>query len=319
MNDARCVIGDKPHGAEVGYLCLGHMHKLSQALRDIEEETFHLSAMPSMQQRTGSGKGSLASERAPVRIDVLAFLDPQTRRWTRDAEPRYIPPTPKSFGPWCLFCDHETCTAWRAGRPRDLHDDESDAGSDRLMSVLGVLHGWARVVREERDLAEPERVTVTGERDLLTRHVDWLAAQPWVDEVYGELRELRAALQQLNGTQDDKPVGRCYLPTPEGVCNGPIWLDLAEGHASCGRCRASWNGSQLAMLQWEMERLQAEAARPRTSDGRPMRTAEELAADKKTSVNAIRLRLSRLRVKVQHGRYYDPEALSESRQRQEAS
>ena len=288
--------------ADVGYLCIGHLERLAATLRDIEDEATHLDPVPSLAVHPGRGKGSLASERAPARLDVLAFLDPQTRQWTRDTQPRYMPPAPKAYGPWCLFCEHETCTAWRAGRPRDLHDDEADAGSDRLMSTLGVLHGWARVVREDRELAQPDQVTVTGERDLLSRHLDWCAAQPFIDEMYAELRQLRASLKALNGTEDDKPVGRCYLPAADGVCGGPIWLDTAAGHAHCGRCRATWDGERIAALKWELDM----AKRPKGEDGNPMLTAQEIATRRGLSVNAVRLTLSRNGARVVDGRYYDP-------------
>ena len=296
----RCVLCT--NRADVGYLCGGHLERLAAMLRDIEDEAVHLDARPSMAIRTGSGKGSLASERAPARLDVLAFLHPQTRQWTRDEQPRYTPPAPKAFGPWCLFCDHETCTAWRAGRRRDLHDDEHDAGSDRLMSILGVLNGWARVVREERDLAEPEQITITGERDLLSRHLDWCAAQPWIDEMFGELRQLRAALKSLNGTEDDKPVGRCYLLIDGEECAGPIWMDQAAGHAHCGRCKNTWDGEQVARLKFALEMDR----RPKAADGEPMLTAEEIASRHGLSVNAVRLRLSRNGWRVVQGSYYDP-------------
>lgn len=299
---ARCVIGDGAHRADIGYLCNGHFSKLADTLRDIEDEAVHLDARPSMAIRTGSGKGSPASERSPARLDVLAFLHPQTRRWTRDPEPRYVPAAPKGFGPWCLFCEHETCTAWRAGRLRDLHDDEADAGSDRLMSALGVLHGWARVIREDRGLTPPDRLTLTGERDTLTRHLEWCAEQPFIDEMYTELRELRAALQLLNGTEDEKPVGRCYLPAEDGPCGGPIWLDMAAGHAHCGRCKQTWDGQQLAWLDWELQM----AKRPKASDGQPMQTVQEIATKRGMTVNAVALRMSRAGRRAVGGHYYDP-------------
>jgi hypothetical protein len=207
-HERACVVHSKPTEARHGLLCIAHFDRLADMLRQVEEEAAILSAVPSMAIRTGSGGGSLASERAPARLDVLAFRDPQTRRWARDATAKHPLPSPKAFGPWCLFCDHETCTDWRAGRRRDLHDDEHDAGSERLMSILGVLNGWARVVREERGLALPERVTISSERDTLTRHLDWLAEQPYIDETYADVRELADGLKSLNGTVDERPLAR---------------------------------------------------------------------------------------------------------------
>jgi hypothetical protein len=291
----------------VGLLCRGHLERLYAMLVEIEREAAILSAVPSMAVRSGSGGGRPAAERSPVRLDVVAMRDRRTRRWEPDEQPRYTPPAPKSFGPWCLFCEHETCTAWRAGRRRDLHDDEYDAGSANLASILEELHNWARLVREERDLAPVEQITVMGERLLLTRHLDWIAEQPWVDEMYADLTKLRAQLKQLNGTQDEKPVGRCYLPAEDGPCDGPIWVDDAAGHAHCGRCRETWDGPQLAMLSWELEQQRAELARPKTADGRPMLTVHEIAAKLGKTVNAVRIIASRERLVSVDG-HYDPQA-----------
>lgn len=312
MTEGLCVICTKERAPEVGMLCLGHYTRLTAMLRDIEDEAAMLDPRPSFAQRTGSGGGTLPSERAPARLTVLAYLDPRTKRWEPDEQPRYTPPAPKSFGPWCLFCDHQTCTDWRAGRQRDLHDDEQDAGSAALASVLEELHNWARLVREERDLNPPSKVTITSERDLLTRHVDWIAAQPWVDECFRDVRTILGQLQAVNHTAPEKPVGRCYLPTENGLCDGPVWVDDAAGHAHCGRCRATWDGPFLASLKYEMDKAKTEAARPKTSDGRRMMTVKELAAQRNTTVNAVKIKLSRNGARAVQG-HYDPAILDRSK------
>jgi hypothetical protein len=305
-NVTGCVVHSKPTEARHGLLCVAHFDRLADMLREIEEEAAILSAVPSMAIRTGSGGGSLASERAPARLDVLAFRDPQTRRWTRDAMAKHPLPSPKAFGPWCLFCEHETCTDWRAGRRRDLHDDEHDAGSERVMSILGVLHGWARVTREERDLTSPDQITISSERRALTHHLEWLAEQPFIDEMFSEIRQLVSALKDLNGTQAEKPIGRCYLPSETGVCAGPIWVDEAMGTASCGRCRASWTGYQITVLNYELEKIKAEKARPKTDDGRRMLTAQEMADRLGTSIANVRKMASRQGIRAVRG-HYDPD------------
>lgn len=310
-NAPKCVICGTDRLATHGYVCTSHYERLADTLRALEDEALHLDPRPSMQQRTGSGGGSPASERAPARLTVIAYRDPRTRRWEPDEQPRYTPPAPKSFGPWCLFCDHDTCTAWRAGRRRDLHDDEYDAGSAALASVLDELHNWARLVREERGLAAPQRVTITGERDLMTRQLPWMVEQPWIDECWTDLRRLLGQLQAVNFTAPDKPIGRCYLPDDEGLCNGPIWVDDAAGHAHCGRCRATWDGPYLATLRYEMDKAKAEAVRPRTADGRRMLTIAELMVAWQTSENGVRLRLSRAKARPVLG-HYDPDCASKA-------
>lgn len=322
----RCVMCSTPREAPRGYLCNSHFDRLAQMLRDVESEACFLDARPSLAIRTGSGKGSLPSERAPARLDVLAFRDPQTRRWTRDDVARHPLPAPKAFGPWCLFCDHATCTDWRAGRRRDLHDDEHDAGSDRLMSILGVLNGWARVVREDRDLADPERVTITGERDLLTRHLDWIAAQPFVDEAFAEIRDLVEGLKALNSTQDDRPAGSCFLFDENGaLCSGRIWrresrrvvwrvaedrcerqpVEVNDGPAYCDKCGKEWDGADLDRLNLILEREALEAARPKTEDGRRMLTQQELMVELGMTWNNVRVIIHRKHLKSVDG-HYDP-------------
>ena len=236
-----CVVHSKPTEARHGLLCTVHFDRLADMLREVEEQAAILSAVPSMAIRTGSGGGSLASERAPARLDVLVHLD--SRRGTGKSE---------------------------------TEDDELAAG--KTLPVLDVLHSWARVVREERGFASRSAVTVSGERDILTRALDWIAEQSWCDEMYAEVRQLVGQLKAANGTQPEKPVGRCYLPNETGVCDGPIWVDDAAGHAHCGRCKATWDGPQLAMLSFELEQQRAEAARPKTEDGRRMLTAEEMCS-----------------------------------------
>jgi hypothetical protein len=323
MSATQCVVCTKPRESEHGLLCVGHYTHLAAMLRDIQDQAAVIDLAPSMAQQTDSGGGSLASERAPLRMTALAFLDPQTRRWTPDIEPKPELPAAKAIGPWCLFCEHETCMAWRAGRQRDQHNDEHDAGSERLMSVLGVLHSWARIVREDRELSAPNRVTVTSERDLLSRNLEWIAGEPWIDECYSDLRELLESLKALNHTEDDKPAGTCFLLTETGACGGRIWrkeearvvwrvmddrcsrepVTLNDGPAYCERCNTKWEGEDLARLNLILEQQKAELARPMTADGRPMLTAAELCSKLGMRWGTLRTKASRLGVKAVRGHY----------------
>ena len=289
-----CVICTTDKAPEFGLLCKGHYARLSTMLRDVEDEACHLDARPSMQMRMGSGKGSLASERAPARLDVVALNDPRTR-----GAGQRLP------GPHCSDCWHGSCEDIRAWL------DAHDSGALLSMSILDVLGSWARAVREERDLVQPDVVTITGERDLLSRQIEWIAEQPWIDECYQDLRNLLGQLHAANGTAPEKPVGRCYLPAEQGPCGGPIWVDMPMGDAHCGRCQSTWTGYQLTMLSFELEQQRREAMRPRTDDGEPMLTAEELVAKGHAkSSGAVRVRAHRLGVVSVDG-HYDPRWFSD--------
>lgn len=294
---ATCVICTSEREATYGLLCTAHFERLASMLREVELEACLLDARPSMAVRTGWGGGSLASERSPVRLDVLVHTD----RRSRPAGSRYP-------GPACPSCWHDSCTDIRAWI------DAFDARATETLSILDVLHSWARLVREERALTAPHAPTIGSERDLLTRQLEWLADQPFIDEAYADVRNLLGQLKGTNGTADEKPVGRCYLPATDGkepICNGPIWVDVIAGQAHCGRCRQTWDGPQLALLSFEMQRAREEAARPRTEDGRRMLTAEELVAQGTvSSVNNVRVRAHRLGIVSVNG-HYDPDQFAE--------
>jgi hypothetical protein len=196
-----------------------------------------------------------------------------------------------------------------------LTDPRTAADEHGTLGLLGVLGSWARIVREDRDLRIDAAVTVASERKLLSVHLQWIAAQPWVDEFAAEVSGLLRQMQRANGTQPDPPAGRCYLPTDSGAsCDGPIWVDHAAGHAHCSWCRNTWDGHDLHRLALILEQQEAEAERearrPRTHDGRPMLTADELVSrGYVSSVSNVRVRAHRLGVTAVDG-HYDPAALT---------
>ena len=234
-----CVIGTKPHQADGGtYVCRHHLERLAAMLRDVEDEAIQLEIRPSMAVVYDKAGGGLASQQSPVRLDALVLRD---RR-------------------------HGTGTT-RA--------DFDETGWDGTPSVLETLHAWARLVREERGLTTPERITVTGERDTLSRQLDWACAQPWVDEFYAEMADLLAALRRANGTIQ-RSVGVCESLQPDGsLCDGDVWdvlirpdgsIERGSGHAGrddepgfrCGKCRRVWTGTEAVRLRDRMWRDEQE-------------------------------------------------------------
>jgi hypothetical protein len=259
-------VHSKPTEARHGLLCVAHFDRLADMLRQIEEEAAILSAVPSMAIRTGSGGGSLASTRAPARLDVLVHLD--TRRGTGKSE---------------------------------TDDDQHAAGQDAARARRVAL--WARVVREERGFASRAAVTISGERDVLTRALDWIAEQPWVDEMYNEVTAARGAAQG----GERASCGSAVQPLPQhrerqqlhrrGVATGrdaggvAVYPDRcaqsweqAPGAAVCDMCNAIWaTDADKARLKRMVDDMAAELARPKTEDGRRMLTAQEMAAPGTTS------------------------------------
>lgn len=281
-NRPLCVIGESKHEADHGYLCDHHYGTFRRTLAELETEAAILSVMPSLQQRSGSPSGAPAFTRAPARIDVICMTDPR-----------------RGELPWSA-------------------DDFDDLGLDDTPSVLETLHSWARMVREEQKIGPPERITVSGERDLLDRQLPWMAEQPWIDELHGDMRKLLGQVRAANGTSNPRPIAQC----PQ--CGGAVWrrdtwrtvwrvqpdrcerenIAAPDGPAYCENCNAHWddaNDMQRLELAEELRR------RPHTSDGRPMSTAKEIvAAGIVSSVNNVRVRAHRLGIVSTRG-YYDPE------------
>lgn len=226
-----CVICGRE--AEHGYLCRGHFQHVAQWLHEVEDEAAVLSAVKSMAVATGNRGAGLASQRSPARLDVIALTDSRT-----------APYAPRSDGPVCRDCWHDTCTAMRAW------ENARAARADGLLSILGVLGSWARVVREERELEWPAEVTVVSERRTLSAQLDWVSKQPWVDEFVGELRILRMQLKAANGTNEvrNKPVGICPTLLPKGECGGRLWPNERLGEVVCESCERNFGPEELRHL-----------------------------------------------------------------------
>lgn len=310
----RCVVGRSAHKADHGYLCANHEQALRSLMRDIEDEAANLNTAPSMAIRMGNGHGSLASERANGRLTVIAMNDKRTTAHGA-----------RLAGPSCHSCWHDTCMIIRRWQ------DAYDAQAVEIMSVLGTLYQWGRIIREEREMTGPEHITVSGERDFLDRQIIWCGEQPWISEMYEDMRKLLGQIQGANYTGSDKPYCTCPVITSGEPCTGRVWVqdelqpvwrryidrcaamwEQAPGKATCDTCGAQWvTEADKARLKRMMDDSADELTRPRTEDGRAMLTAQELVAQRLvSSVSNVRVRAHRLGVSSVKG-YYDPEWFAE--------
>jgi hypothetical protein len=288
----------------------GHFAELARWLHDIEDEARRLSTRPSLEIRWDrSAGGSLASHQSPVVLDAVVQLDPRSTAHGR-----------RHDGPTCARCWHDSCKLIRADA------DEADANAERLLSIEAVLSGWADLVRSERLLGQPavtivdcvdrmpgtrphgpayglpcwhpscsgttwERsvplpFAVRTERQLLTRHLDWIAEHDWIDTFRTEIGELRAQLQRANRNEDAKPLtGYCYRVVDDAgtVCRGSLWpvytseeddqvdddVRLRPREVVCDRNPSHrWKGgrggdlARLSLILEEQRRADAAAAPP---------------------------------------------------------
>ena len=295
---AQCVLGDleRPHLALPGLLvCDGHREALYDELRSIVDILARIAIRPSGGGAPGAGRsGLLASQRSVLDLESLALAGP--------------------LAPG----DVTTADGW------DEHHPVTTVGS------------WARLVREERGLTPPDGPSaLTQDVDLLVRQLDWCCAQPWIDDM---AEEIHASLLRVQRADPDRirpgNEGRCPVvgTGPDGTCGGQLrrergavpWVryadrcerlpvDVHAGVIACQRCGATWSTPQEEALLRTMRADHArDALRPRTADGRPMRTARELADDRGATLRAVQLRLHRLGIAPVMDRgmgWYAPDAL----------
>lgn len=229
------------HPPEAGLLvCRAHFDQLADWLLAVEREAGDLDAAPSMQATQDGRGGSLAFQRAPARVDAIVLRD---RRW--------VPPE-------------------RVDNP---------AGFDRrgMMSVYWTLHSYAMRVRESRSLPVNPPLSVKSERQLLSRHLDWVATQPWVDGLWASLRELHRQLQEVNGTGISTRIpGTCPIPVGEGECGGRLrpvrprhstgtWVRLGDAEVRAVECERDhahrWDDAHLIRLSLMLDEQQRRGGR----------------------------------------------------------
>ena len=115
-------------------------------------------------------------------------------------------------------------------------------------TVTGQLRSWARVVIEDRRLA-PRTLSAPQAAQLLDVHLDWLCAQPFVDEAAAEITSCAHAVRQACRDLPDPPLGKCTDIDPRGqadTCGGPLrWDDNA---LTCKRCGGRWTLGDLGHI-----------------------------------------------------------------------
>ena len=129
---------------------------------------------------------------------------------------------------------------------RTIHRYQGDT-----FPVLAVLESWARMIREERDLTRPTvEATILSEAALIQQHLDWVGAQPWVDDLAAELRSVKTSLHAAIGDHAPRSVGPCPIVDPDtGPCEGRLYQDrYGRLSVTCNRCHENWGETELRRL-----------------------------------------------------------------------
>jgi hypothetical protein len=214
----------RPHRAEAGLLlCRQHLDELADDLVGIEDEMNDLDAAPSMQIVWGGKGGTLAREQVPIRIDAAVLGD---TRYVRDADVRH--PAGFDNGPLPVYgVLHYYADLVRDGRmlqrvTRTVVERIGGTGAGPF--CLDCEHASCRRMRWTSRI--PVTLTVKSERKLLTRHLEWCATQPWIDDMAIAVHRLHEQLQRVNGTAEAGPIpGRCPRLSDDarGECGGRLY------------------------------------------------------------------------------------------------
>jgi hypothetical protein len=114
--------------------------------------------------------------------------------------------------------------------------------------MAGVLASWCRLVAEERGVTPPASADLYRTAPWLTRHIDWCAANRWVDEMLLELRRVTGqALGIIDIPVRRVPLGaQCLVHADGERCGGIITIVVCgdEWTARCSACEGDQEATQ---------------------------------------------------------------------------
>lgn len=114
------------------------------------------------------------------------------------------------------------------------------AVAEQRSAMAGVMASWCRVVAEDRGILTPDGPELHRTVPWLERHVDWCAAQPWVDEMLLELRQVAGRAVGLTDIPSRRiPLGEQCLTHADGErCTGAIVIVIRgdDWSARCAVC-----------------------------------------------------------------------------------
>lgn len=157
---------DEPVEAEQGWLCLKCYGRLRTQLVELPAIAAWLYVNQATTQRAAGDRVSGSSEDPiPLRVDVLDLIGPAARNAAHAAR---------------LSFENGT-----------FDDQQGDPGIEPF------LRAWAERLHWDHEVPWPDDTTISGFVGYLTADLRWISDQPWVDELWTELRELHQAASRV--------------------------------------------------------------------------------------------------------------------------
>lgn len=116
---------------------------------------------------------------------------------------------------------------------------------DLLQSYPAVLSSWVRLVCDERSLRGPDYPEPAALAGWLLSQLDWLVAQPWVDDLADEIRDLSNTAHGIAAVRH-----RRYRLEPPCPDCGARELGRWDGsdQVDCASCGRSWPHERLPAM-----------------------------------------------------------------------
>lgn len=113
-----------------------------------------------------------------------------------------------------------------------------EVAAELRMHMVGVVASWCRVVAEDRGIRTPAGPELTRTAPWLIRHIDWCAANRWVDEMLLELRKVTGCAIGLTDipARQIRLGEQCRTHVEGERCEGIITI-VIRGDDWIARCR----------------------------------------------------------------------------------
>lgn len=219
-----------PRQADIGLLCRRCGDQLWRWLDEIPDLYATLDSRPGSVERSEGGKrGKISGSPALSRLDVIALTDYRTMPHTGHTNPKNL-----KYG-----------------------DDQIET-DDGIIDVAFEMVQWSDILADE--------VGISGRADTLTEAVKMLTTwwttlldQPWIDETWLAVRDVRRMLGRAHGEQKPRPVGHCNRPIeiptsdvrkPEiRLCGNTLYAPESGGTVRCRQCGARYDGMAILRLK----------------------------------------------------------------------
>jgi hypothetical protein len=130
----------------------------------------------------------------------------------------------------------------------ELAEEYAENGDDQAIpSIPHRVCSWAAMFTEEQNIKSPVD-TMARAVQLLTTWWEVLVAQPWVDDFYTEMAEIRQLLDMAHQVERPKPMGQCF------TCEAALYSRPGCTDIRCGQCGRRYNGLDVVKLEVQRRR-----------------------------------------------------------------